>query len=130
MADPSSELQSLIWQTLTDDLNVTCPVYDKVPEDASKPYISFGPENWIPDDTGCRLGILISCQIDFWTDSPGRDEIKPIVWAAYEALHGTDLALVEHQYEMGRVVSVDIERDDDGLTTHGRLLVNFSVGAI
>ena len=130
MADPALELQALIVATLETDVDVTCKVYDRVPEGAAMPYISFGSEDWTPDDSAgdCIDGLVIGVQLDVWTEKENnRVDIKPIMWAVYRALHDVNLDLPTHAVASGRMEVARVIRDNDGLTTHGAMQFLFEL---
>lgn len=125
--DAAYELQVAITKALKASSAVKALVkdriYDRVPMANGKvtaafPYISFGPEQDIPDHIDCIDGGEIVLQIDVWSRAPGRKEAKQIARAVKDALDDADLelgdnALVCLSYEGRRILD-----DPDGLTTH------------
>lgn len=125
--DASYELQQAIVRALRASPAVAAlidgRVYDRVPAKsgmivAEHPYVSFGPEQDIPEHLDCIDGGDIVLQIDVWSRAPGRREAKRIARAVKDALDDADLqletnALVCLSYEGRQVLD-----DPDGLTTH------------
>lgn len=108
-------------------------VYDRVPRDASGPaeaafpYVSWGPEQEIPDDAECIPGSEFILQLDAWSRGVGFTEVKRIangIKAALddEAIEINENALVYLTYEGRRVL-----RDTDGLTSHAVLTLRACV---
>jgi hypothetical protein len=127
MSDVSLELQGAITQALKGNAALTAliagRVYDRVPRNSTGqvtavfPYVSYGPEQDIPEQADCMDASDIFLQIDIWSRGVGRPEAKQIARAVKDVLHDADLsltdnALVSLSYE-GRRVLVD----SDGLTT-------------
>lgn len=89
-------------------------VYDWVPQDASFPYVSFGPMELFRE-TG---GFQIYQQLDIWSRASGRTECK----------HVSDLvanAILRGNSDLSKPISEIIHNgtiiltDPDGLTSHG-----------
>lgn len=125
MSDPALTLQKAIRDKLLATADVTAlvgtRVYDRVPIDATYPYISIGPTQTIADDAECIEGFEVFQQIDVWSQKPGFPEEKEIAGAARRAIHRIDLslegfALVEIEHRVTRHM-----RDPDGLTSHAAI---------
>jgi hypothetical protein len=101
-----------------------------VPEDAVKPYLSFGPEDMVPADAECADLLEITIQIDVWTDSVGRVTCKTLMETVRRALHDADLALATHALADSRMELARLVKDPDGLTHHGVLQFRFDVEAL
>lgn len=126
-ADPSYELQQAITRLLKANADVGALVadriYDRIPMKSGMavpqlPYVSFGPEQEIPEFIDCVDGGDIVLQLDVWSDAPSRKEAKAIAKAVKVALDEesitlTDNAMVCFSFEGRRVL-----QDPDGLTTH------------
>lgn len=122
MADPSLELQGAITARLKSVSGVTNiagqRVYDRVPGEATFPYISFGAEDMISDNAECITAFEHSIQIDCWSRKPGFTEAKNLANEVRLALHEYEFnlssnALVLFEHRVTRVF-----RDPDGLTSH------------
>lgn len=129
--DVSHELQVAIVARLKGYADLSAligdRVYDRVERDAAGevtatfPYVSFGPEQDIPEDADCIDASEIVIQIDAWSRDPGYREVRRVAKAVVSALDETSLpitdnALVYFEYDGRRIL-----RDPDGLTSHAVL---------
>lgn len=129
--DPSLDLQIAIVARLKGHAPLTAlignRVYDRVPRDAAGkvtaafPYVSFGPEQTLPDGWDCGTASEIHLQLDAWSRAVGFAEVKKIAGAVRRALDDADLpladsALVSLEFDGRRVM-----RDPDGKTSHAAL---------
>lgn len=128
--DASYELQRAIYAALIADPAVSAlvgdRVYDRVPADVVFPYISFGPEQELPENADCIDASEIFVQLDFWSQDPGKREAKrgaKAIKAALEesALHLSENALTYFEFDGRRIMT-----DPDGLTSHAA--VTFRAG--
>lgn len=128
MMDASYELQIAIVSALKSDAAVRALVGDRVYDDVPRsvdgkvtarfPFISFGPEQTLPDGYDCQDGSEITIQLDAWSRAVGFPEVKKIAAAVRKALHDADLAVEENA-----LVSIEFDgrrvlRDPDGKTSH------------
>lgn len=130
MTAPVMEIQKLILETLTGDpavMAIATAVYDNVPSDAVKPYISFGPADQIAADAARVTASEHFLQLDVWSARKPRAECAELCQAARAALHRRDLFLQGHALVAIRVPQVRILRDPDGLTNHGILSLEILV---
>jgi len=125
MTSPTYELQGQIVTLLKASPEITAliggRVYDRVPENPTFPYVSFGPSDEISDDADCIDGFEVTMQLDVWSRAVGFPECRRIVDAVRRALleEGitmADNALVTFYHRISRVF-----RDQDGLTSHGAM---------
>lgn len=124
MTSPTLELQGAISLRLKSDAALLAliggRVFDRVPENAAFPYVSFGSSDETSDDADCIDSFEISFQIDCWSRSVGFPEVRKIADAIRKALKAdlnlTDNALVYLEHRQTRVF-----RDPDGLTSHAAL---------
>ena len=132
MIDASLELQAAIVARLKADAAVRAligdRVYDNVPRnpdgkvDAARfPYVSFGPEQVLPDGWDCQESSEIFIQIDAWSRAVGFPEVKKIANAVRRALHDADLLLSENALVSLEFESRQVMRDPDGKTSHAAL---------
>ncbi len=128
--DAGHEIQVAIVTALKADSDVAAMtggrVYDRVPANAEYPYISFGPEQDIPEDADCIEASEIILQIDVWSQDPGFREARRVGKAVKRALTEdaitlADNALVYFEYDGRRVL-----RDPDGNTSH--VVLTFRAG--
>lgn len=132
MIDASYELQIAIVGRLKSFAPLTAligtRVYDEVPRDASGkvqtanfPYVSFGPDQVIPEDFGCVTGSEIFIQLDCWSRAVGYAEVKKIANAVRLALHNHDLPLTENALVSFELDARRVFRDPDGKTSQAVL---------
>jgi hypothetical protein len=128
MASPAEELQRAVWSVLAAAL-APVPVFDRVPETAAKPYVSFGPEYAIGDYDDGIDGFEITLQIDIWTVSVGRLECKELMESVRKTLRGASLTLTTHAVVDGRMELTRLTAESDGLTCHGVVQWSFQAEA-
>jgi hypothetical protein len=128
MMDASYELQLAIvgrlkgFQELAELIGGR--VYDDVPRGpdrqvtATFPYVSFGPDQVIPEEFGCITGSEIFIQLDAWSRAAGFAEVKKIANAVRLALHNHDLPLTDNALVSFEFDGRRIFRDPDGKTSH------------
>jgi hypothetical protein len=125
MSDASHELQIAIVEALKDHVGLSAlisgRVYDRVPAGAIMPYISFGPEQEVPDVAECVKGGEVFIQLDVWSRTPGFGEVKKVADLVREILDEFEVeldsnALLFMEFDGRRVL-----RDPDGLTSHAAL---------
>jgi hypothetical protein len=124
--DVSHELQVAIINALKADSAVTAfvgdRILDRVEPGTELPYVSFGPEQDLPEFVDCVDASEIVMQIDAWSDDPGFREVRRLANAIKVALGDFDLppsadnALVYFEFDGRRIL-----RDPDGLTSHAVL---------
>jgi len=107
MTDTILEIQGAVTARLKSSAGVSAlvvgRVYDPVPLNAARPYISFGPSDALSDDADCIDTDEISFQIDCWSESPGFVQVRRISDAVRRALNdefsinNNALVLFEHR---------------------------------
>ncbi len=126
MTAPSVELQALVFDTLKADVDVmdiATDVYDNVPANAVKPYITFGPSDDNSDDKECIVASVHSLQIDVWSAKKAQEQCKNLAYLVKKALHDKDLVLPTHALVGIRASSGRILRGVDRLSNHGVVTV-------
>ena len=128
MIDASLPVQKAIRARLIADAAVNGLVagriYDGVPLNATKPYLSFGPFQVLPEDADCSDGVSIFVTLDGWTAGPDSVVTKRLGAAVAASLAWAEMTLDEGQ----RLVICSIEqlnylREPDGLTGHAVVTV-------
>jgi hypothetical protein len=122
-ADPSLELQKAIVAALKADPAVNAivagRVYDGVPANAVKPYVSFGPFQLLPEHADCLNGGEAIIQLDGWAAGPSTVQVKQLGAAIANALDFAPLALdLPQQLVELTVEQTQYLRDPDGITAH------------
>lgn len=130
MIDPSLELQRVIYNTLSGAAAVYAIVgesppriYDHVPEDAAKPYISFAPPQVLPDKADCIDGAETFFTVDGWSDGPGSVEIKQLGAAIAGALDLVEFVLTGHRTVVCELQQIQYLDDPDGITKHAAVVI-------
>jgi hypothetical protein len=127
--DPSLELQKAIVAALKADAAVTAiingRIYDAVPGGATKPYVSFGPFQLLPEHGDCLYGGEAFVTLDAWAAGPDTVQVKQLGTAIARALDLAPIVLDAPQ----RLVEMSVEqtqymRDPDGITAHGVITVH------
>jgi hypothetical protein len=125
-ADPSLQLHKAIKARLDAFVEmVEGRIYDAVPGNAVKPYISFGPFQLLPEHGDCLDGGEAFVTLDGWCAGPDSVQIKQLGKAVAAALDLAPLSLDSPQ----RLVEMSIEqiqylRDPDGITAHAVISVH------
>lgn len=125
---PSVELQTLIFETLSadDDLSalVEDRIFDRMPSEGDYPCITFGPSEYVDDDSICITGRVETLQIDCWTRFQGRlRPCREIADAVKKAIHKADLELFVNALIRIQVDGVRVFGEPDGVTAHGVVTV-------
>ena len=116
------QLQQAIFSALnvsavTSDLS--CGVFDDVPQNATYPYIALGEETVIDYSTKDIDGNESTLNIHVWSQYKGSKETKQIMDKIHDLLHNSNLTVVGHNLINLRFEYSDIMRDPDGITRHG-----------
>jgi len=124
--DATLELQAAVRKHLLADAGVAALVadriYDNVPKDAAKPYLSFGPVQILSSIASEYEGSDETFQLDGWSAGPKSAEAKKIGAAVRLALAGAALDLGAKQ----RLVLIEHEQTDylvepDGVGHHAAM---------
>lgn len=125
MSDPSYDLQVALVAALKADGAlpdvVGKRVYDRVPPDASFPYLTLGPSQVLPDKAVCIDGVEVSVQIDAWSRTTSFGEVKTIGAAIVAALDDKPLAVEGFNVTVFELAGAQYLRDPDGLTRHAAI---------
>lgn len=106
-------LQQALYELLQPELS--CPVYDDVPQHAAMPYVVIGEDSFESDDTDDSRGGEATCEIHIWSDYAGRKQGKEIADDVYEALHQTELNVDGYSLAVALWESSDSLDDADGV---------------
>ena len=116
------QLQQAIFSALnvsavTSDLS--CGVFDDVPQNASYPYIALGEETAVDFSVKDIQGWDLTVNIHVWSQYKGSKETKQIMDKIHDLLHNINLSVTGFNLINLRFEFSDIMRDPDGITTHG-----------
>ncbi|MCQ0989606.1 DUF3168 domain-containing protein [Jiella marina] len=126
MAHPSAELQETIFSTLTSDPALTAllggpKVFDRRPERASFPYLTFGRTAVVDWSTGTEDGAEHILTLHVWAKGGGKAETYEIMDKISERLNDAHLTLEGHQLVNLRLQFAEARRETDTATYHGIL---------
>ena len=115
-------LQQAIFSALnvsavTSDLS--CGVFDDVPQSASYPYIVLGEETAVDFSVKDIQGGDFTVNIHVWSQYKGSKETKQIMDKIHDLLHNINLSVTGFNLINLRFEFSDIMRDPDGITRHG-----------
>lgn len=126
--DPALPLQDAIVAALKADPAVSAIVADRVydfpptgPNGPTKPYVTFGPFQMLPEHADCLDGGETFITLDAWAAGPSTAGVKLLGAAIVAALDEAELTL-----DGNRLVGLALEqtnylREPDGLTTHASI---------
>lgn len=122
MSDPSLELQSAIVAALKANPAVAAlvagRVYDEVPSGATKPYVTLGQPQVLPDRADCIDGADVNFPIHGWAAGPQSVIVKRLGKAIAAALDNASLSLSGHRAVLVEVDQIEYLDDPDALTKH------------
>ncbi|MBI1405707.1 MAG: DUF3168 domain-containing protein [Caulobacter sp.] len=101
-------------------------LYDRVPENPTFPYASFGPMEGLDDSDGCRDGAEVFIQIDVWSRAVGRVEALTLA-AQLADLLDTDLTVPGHEVITHEMDGLNCQSGRDGLTTQAILRLRYAL---
>ena len=97
---------------------VASRIYDRVPLNAARPYVSIGPSQMTQQDFDCVDGAECFLQVDVWSSEPGFAQCKTLAAAVRKALHNAAAEQDGFTFEIEHRFTNEF-RDADGLTSHG-----------
>ena len=101
---------------VTSDLS--CGVFDDVPQNASYPYIALGEETAVDFSVKDIQGGDLTVNIHVWSQYKGSKETKQIMDKIHDLLHNINLSVTGFNLINLRFEFSDIMRDPDGITRH------------
>ncbi len=125
MTDPAIPLQAALYARLSDELSV--PVYDAVPMGSELPYLTIDSEmasNTSPISGRDRASRLL--YLTAWSDYRGQREVKQIMSEVYAALNQRPLVLADGRAFGVRVERMSTNRDADGVTYMGSVVLKIN----
>jgi len=97
-------------------------VYDRVPIDAPRPYVSLRDFSSNPFDADCMDSWEIFVGVDVWSEAVGKVEASRAASFVTDALHEVELPLDAPYVLIDlRMRSSVIGTEDDGITTRARM---------
>lgn len=133
MSDAALPLRKAILDKLKANAGVMALVSTRVftypTATATKPYISIGPIQSLPDEAAEYEGSTTSIQVDGWATGPEQTEVMKLGRAIEAALNRTSLTLVDNQrlVEITRDgVGTQYLQEEGGLTAHAAVTFSAS----
>jgi Protein of unknown function (DUF3168) len=102
-------------------------IYDGVPPNAVKPYVSFGPFQLLPEHGDCLDGGEAIMTLDAWSVVPGTSstvEAKQIGAAIAKDLDRATVTLDGQRLIELSIEQIQYLRDPDGITAHAVVTVH------
>ena len=126
-ADPSLPMQKGSLSRMKDGQTgalTSGRIYDAVPGNAAKPYVSFGPFQLLPEHGSCLNGGEAIMTLDGWAAGPDTVQVKAIGAAIAADLDGVEFELDGQRFVDVSVEQIQYMRDPDGLTAHAVVTVH------
>lgn len=133
-----NEFQRAVYETLTGSTSITDKVgdriFDAIPEDdedgnpVEMPYIVIGESDYVDDDADCIEQFIETLTLHIWSDkSGGKKETKEIMSRIRTLFRSASLDLGTAGLSYLHQTSGRIVRDPDGLSHHGRVVLEAGV---
>ncbi len=120
MSDPAFALQTAVYSEL--DSNMSTPIYDSVPQDASYPYVTIDYQDSSDADyLGDQRKESKIMYFAVWSNYRGQKEVLQIMGEIDALLHNKRLSLSTGRVAQMRVLSKRTNREPDGVTYMGQL---------
>ena len=124
MKSPLLALQKAIYDRLK--ANLTCPVYDHVPDGVTMPYVTLGEDTSVDWSTKLEAGQEITHTLHVWSDYNGMAEVKQIIDQVIQALTSSPLQVEGFFVVLARLDMVETMRDPEGYR-HGIVRFRFKI---
>jgi len=124
MKSPLLPLQKAIYDRLK--ANLTCPVYDNVPDGAKMPYVTLGEDTAVDWSTKLENGQEVTHTLHIWSEYKGMMESKQIIDQVIQAITSTPLVVEGFFVVSARVDVVETMRDPEGYR-HGIVRFRFKI---
>lgn len=118
-------VQDALYDALTADaavqalLGTPARIYDHVQPDAAFPFVTIGAFQAERLPVSGQDGMQYQAALHCWSRARGSKEVKQIMQALHQRLHGGVLTVSGQQFVLCRLQSASAALDDDGLTYHG-----------
>ncbi len=94
-------------------------IHDRVPADATLPYVTLGDGVWRDWSTSTETGAMHDMRLHIWVRDGGRRRVRDISDALHACLHDQSLSLESGVLINLRFTQAQILTDPDGETWHG-----------
>jgi len=115
-------LKAALYVALDSALSV--PVYDHVPQGSEYPYVSIDTLSANNAEFLNSRKDGVSVYLSVWSTYRGQTEVLGIMQDIDDALHNNRLALASGRLASCRVVSKDTNREPDGVTYQGQVVIS------
>ena len=95
-------------------------VLDRVPEDATRPYLHLREFQGLDDGADCHDGLEITIGLDVWSDEVGKPEASRLAGLVRRALHFAPLPLPA-PWSLLEMTHRETVISDDGLLVRARM---------
>lgn len=122
-----SQLQKAIFAALNTETAVAGGrIYDRVPENATFPYVTIGDDQVLDDGNSCDDGWEVFADVHVWSrpDSGSKAEVKDLAASVGSRLAAT-LTVTGFTVIIAALESSRTFRDPDGLTEHSVLTFRY-----
>ncbi len=113
------KVQEAIYRMFSQSPGIGYSVFDHTPQNQAYPYVVIGDDNVQAFDTKTFNGFEVSVVIHTWSQKPGREEIKTMQGAIYNALHTENIEVEGYNNVYCLFEFSESLLEDDGLTRHG-----------
>lgn len=124
MKSPLLPLQKAIYDRLK--ANLTCLVYDHVPDGVTMPYVTLGEDTSVDWSTKLENGQEVTHTLHIWSEYKGMMESKQIIDQVIQALTSSPLQVEGFFVVSARLDMVETMRDPEGYR-HGIVRFRFKI---
>ncbi|KXZ17894.1 phage tail protein [Bacillus nakamurai] len=123
-------LQAALFKRLSTDEELNgrvTGVFDAVPKDQQKPYVTMGDDDVSPFETKTSNGEEINVVLHCWSGYNGKKEAMEILSLMLQALTNRPLEIEGFLLCRSEMRSMQVITDIDGYTRHGILRMRFTI---
>ncbi|ASF27847.1 tail protein [Bacillus amyloliquefaciens] len=123
-------LQAALFKRLSTDEELNgrvTGVFDAVPKDQQKPYVTMGDDDVSPFKTKTSSGEEINVVLHCWSGYNGKKEAIEILSLMLQALTSRPLTVEGFSLCRSEMRSMQVITDIDGYTRHGILRMRFTI---
>ena len=124
MKSPIFPLQKAIYERLKN--NLSCPVYDNIPDGAAMPYVTIGEDTAVDWSTKLENGQEVTHTLHIWSDYKGMMETKQLINTIIQILTLTPLQVEGFFVVTARLDMVETMRGPEGYR-HGVVRFRFKI---
>jgi len=125
MSDPALALQTAIYAEL--NANLTVPIYDAVPQNASFPYVTIEYQESVNGNFLTSRTEQKTIFLAVWSDYRGQKEVLTIIAEIDNLLHEKNLTLSAGRIALMQIAAKRTNRESDGVTFMGRVSLKITL---